>query len=182
MLGAAFYLNKLTLPPVDREMTAYETSERIKEYIRGSRPIWEPMEHEYNYGVCDTTFETLMENGAFGSPYDMPRSLQGREVRFKFRGPLHDAVERQDAVTFLEAKQLIREAHDLDPTAAMVFDARQAVRDALEGIRARSRWIRPREQVERMAEEMAVDQQVQQKAATVAQAAQAAAVLREGIG
>jgi hypothetical protein len=33
-----------------------------------------------------------------------------------------------------------------------------------------------------MAEEMAVDQQVQQKAATVAQAAQAAAVLREGIG
>jgi len=66
------FLNKLSLPPADREMTAYETGQRIQEYIRNALPLFEPMEMEYNGALCEDTFEALMRVGAFGSPQDIP--------------------------------------------------------------------------------------------------------------
>lgn len=180
MLTSAFYLNKLTLPPPgDGEMTAYEASERIKEYIRSARPLFEPMEHEYNYELCDMTWEESQIRGAFGSVEDMPESLMGRETKYDFESPLHEAVERQKGVTFLEAKQMTREAFDLDPAAAAVLDARKALRDALGAVRTPEEWLRDEQDVEEMAEQMAADQAVQQEAANVQQAAEAAATMRE---
>ncbi|KKL16870.1 hypothetical protein LCGC14_2491250, partial [marine sediment metagenome] len=47
MIAEAFFLNKLALPPATRDMTAFETSQRIQEYIRQALPLFEPMEAEY---------------------------------------------------------------------------------------------------------------------------------------
>lgn len=162
MLQQAFYLNKLSLPPPDREMTAYETSQRIQEYIRNALPLFEPMENEYNGALCEMTFDALMRVGAFGPPAEFPQSLRGQNVRFKFESPLHQAIERQKGQKFLEAKGLLRESAELDPSSTAVVDARIALRDALSGIGIDAKWMRSEEQVEVHAQQMAQQQEAQQ--------------------
>lgn len=175
MLQQAFYLNKLSLPPPDREMTAYETSQRIQEYIRNALPLFEPMENEYNGALCEMTFDALMRVGAFGPPDEFPESLQGEDVRFKFESPLHQAIERQKGQKFLEAKGLLREAAELDPAAVAVVDARKALRDALSGIGIDAKWMRSEEDVEAQAEKMAQQQEAEQALAVAQQGADVAA-------
>lgn len=174
MLQQAFYLNKLSLPPPDREMTAYETGQRIQEYIRNALPLFEPMENEYNGALCEMTFDALMRVGAFGSPEDFPESLQGEDVRFKFESPLHQAIERQKGQKFLEAKSLLREAAEIDPASTAIVDARIALRDALSGIGIDAKWMRSEEAVEAQAKQMAQQQEMQQTLALAQQGADVA--------
>lgn len=155
MLANAFYLNKLTLPPPEREMTAYETGQRIQEYIRQALPLFEPLENEYNGALCEDTFESLMRAGAFGSPQDIPESIRGAEIRFRFESPLHEAIERRKGQKFLEAKQLIREAVEIDSSAAAQMDATVALRDALAGIGVPAKWMRDEDVAAKMAEDQA---------------------------
>lgn len=181
MLQQAFYLNKLSLPPPEREMTAYETSQRIQEYIRNALPLFEPMENDYNGALCEMTFDALMRVGAFGPMDEFPQSLRGENVRFKFESPLHQAIERQKGQKFLEAKGLLREAVELDPSSAAVLDARKALREALSGIGIDADWMRSEEDVEAHADQMAKQQaqeqtlQLAQQGADVAETAAKAA-------
>jgi hypothetical protein len=171
MLAQAFYLNKLSaLPP--KEMTAYEASEWVKEYIRNAMPLFEPMEQDYNGALCESTFEDLMRLGAFGPARDIPQSIRGQQVQFKFESPLHDAIERQKGQKFGIAKQMIVEAADLDPSVTAMLDVRVALRDALAGVRIDTDWLRSEEDVEAHAQQVQQQQQLQQKAAMVSQAAQ----------
>lgn len=174
MLQQAFYLNKLSLPPADREMTAYETSQRIQEYIRNALPLFEPMENDYNGALCEMTFDALMRVGAFGPVDEFPEALRGENVRFKFESPLHQAIERQKGQKFLEAKGLLREAAELDPSAPAVLDARKALREALSGIGIDADWLRSEEQVEDHAAQMAQQQQAEQALSMAQQGADVA--------
>jgi len=173
MISNAFYLNKLTLPERAPEMTAYEVGQRVQEYIRGALPIFEPMEMEYNGGICELTFDILMRAGAFGSPRDIPSSLQGQDVMFKFESPLHDAIEQQKGQKFLEAKALLAEAIDIDQQAIYLLDTSKAMRDALNGIGVPAEWVNS----EQTAEEMMQERQEQEsQAATLEQMQQGADV------
>lgn len=174
MLQQAFYLNKLSLPPPDREMTAYETGQRIQEYIRNALPLFEPMENEYNGALCEMTFDALMRVGAFGPPEEFPQSLRGEDVRFKFESPLHQAIERQKGQKFLEAKGLLREAAEIDPASVATVDARVALRDALSGIGIDAKWMRSEEAVEAQAQKMQQQQEAQQALAVAQQGADVA--------
>lgn len=170
MIMQAFYLNKLTLPQRAPEMTAYEVGQRVQEYIRGALPLFEPMEYECNGQECEEVFDLMMRNGAFGSPADMPKSLQGAEFHFQFTSPLHDAIEQVKGQKFNEAKQLIAEAVALDQSAAATIDATIALRDTLMGIGVPAKWIRTEVEVE--------DIKAQQQAA--AQAQQTLAAMQQG--
>lgn len=147
MLAEAFYLNKLTLPPPEGDMTAFETGQRVEEYVRQALPLFEPMEHEYNGQICEDTFDGLLRAGYFGSVQDMPRDLHGQDVHFKFVSPLHDAIERKHASTFLESSDLIARAMELDPSAGAHLDTGYQLRTALEGIGVEARHMRSEEQV-----------------------------------
>ena len=162
MIAEAFFLNKISLPPADREMTAYETAQRIQEYIRQALPLFEPMEMEYNGALCEMTFDTLKENFAFGSPEDMPEELSDAEVEFKFVSPLQETEERKGAQIFLETKALLAEAAALDPGLAHMVDGRQALRDALRGAGAPAKWLRDDEEMDEMAQERAAQEQAMQ--------------------
>jgi hypothetical protein len=142
MLAEAFYLNKLTLPPPEGDMTAFEVGQRVEEYVRQALPLFEPMEHEYNGQLCEDTFDALLRAGHFGSPDDMPKDLSGREIHFKFISPLHDAIERKDAATYLESAELIERAMAFDPNAMAHWDSGTALRAALEGIGVDPRHMR----------------------------------------
>jgi len=177
LLAEIFYLNKLGLP--DRggpEMTAYETGQRVQEYIRGAIPIFEPMEVDYNGQICETTFDVMMRAGAYGPPQSMPKSLQGADIQFHFESPLHDAIEAQHGQKFLEMKELISQAIELDQGAMSIPDIKMALRKALKGIGVPSDWINS----EMMAQQIH-DEQVQAKAdqAMLDQAEQGANVVEK---
>ena len=173
MIAEAFYINKLTLPPPEGDMTAFEVGQRVEEYVRAALPLFEPMEHEYNGALCEDTFDALLRAGTFGSVQDMPPDLRGRDVYFKFMSPLHDAIERKEASTFMEASELLRIAMEMDPNAMASYDTGIALRDALEGIGVQPRHLRSERQVQAIMQQNA-EQAAAEEAAAVAKEAGAA--------
>ena len=131
VLMEAFYLNKFGMPPRNAEMTAFEVSHRVQEYIRQALPIFEPMEQDYNGQLCNMTFTRLQENGAYGDPRAMPRMLRERDVTFTFVSPLHDAIEADKGNRLGQAIALTSQVTGIDPRAAKVLDFTVALRDAL---------------------------------------------------
>jgi hypothetical protein len=148
LINAAFYLNKLTMPQRGPDMTAYEVSQRVQQYIRDALPIFEPMEQDYNAGLCDDSFELLWRNGAFGSPLDWPKSLRNAEIDFTFESPLHDAIEEQKGQLFVHGQQLTAAAMQVDPSVGVLIDGRAALRGALTGIGYPAEWMHTDSQVE----------------------------------
>lgn len=153
-INMAFFRDKLNLPPTSG-MTAYEVSQRVQEYIRNTLPLFEPIEHEYNAPLCDTVFSLLMRAGAFGSPFDMPEELHGRDVEFIFESPLRDATERVKVQSFGEAAELMQTAAALDPKSSFTVDVPAAFRDTMQSAGIPSDWLRTKEEAERLAAEAA---------------------------
>jgi hypothetical protein len=179
MLRQAFFLDKLDLPMRTPEMTAYEVGQRVQEYIRNALPLFEPVETDYNGGLCERTFGVLFDAGAFGPITDIPPSLSEKDIQFKFVSPLRDAIEKQKSQTFAEASQVIAQAVSLDPGAAYIVDAKVALRDTLEGIGVPTKWTRSEEAVQKIADEDAAMQQQQQALAALQQGATVAKDLNE---
>lgn len=178
-LKEAFYLDKLTLPPIGGpDMTAYEVGQRVQEHIRQVMPLFEPVENEYNAPLCEVTFDILMKFGVFGSPFEIPEELQRRKVEFMFESPLHDAAERAKAQRYLEATSLIANAIASDPSVAYILDNRKAAREALQVSGVPNAWMRTEGDVEAMAQQ---DAQQQQAAELLAQM-QAGADVAKTIG
>lgn len=162
MISQAFYLNKLTLPPVTGEVTAYEIGQRIQEYIRQALPLFGPMETEYNGALCDITFDLLRRVGAFGRPEEMPQSLQAADFQFRFESPLHDAIEMEKVQQFQQASSIVSSAIPLYPMAGQMLDIKTALRDALDGGGIPAKWVIPEDQFAQI-EQQAQDQQAQQQ-------------------
>lgn len=161
------YLNKLMLPPVEGDMTAYEVQKRIEEYIRQALPLFEPVETEYNGALLDTVARMLMRLGAYGPVEDMPEALRGQGMEWRFESPLQEASERQKVTQFGEVAGLTEAAAKADPNAPKHVNWTKAHRDAVSGTGAPATWLRDEAEV---AEETAADAQ----AAQLAQMAQAA--------
>lgn len=176
MIAEAFFLNKLNMPQRGPEMTAYEVGQRVQEYIRNALPLFEPMEMEYNGAICEHTFDLLFRAGAFGSPYDIPRSLRGADLTFRFESPLHDALESEKAQKFLETKALLAEAAVLDPLLPRIIKPEESLRDALRGIGTPAKWIN--DELE-MVQIRTDDARAKAQAAATAQIAEGAVVAEQ---
>jgi hypothetical protein len=179
MITEAFYLNKITLPQPAQEMTAYEVGQRVQEYIRQAMPLFEPMEAEYNGPLCEITFSKMMRAGAFGSPSEIPKELQGENIEFLFESPLHDAVERQKGQRFMEAAEMLGVAINLDPSSANIVDASVAIRDVLSSIGVPAKWQRSETEVRQASEKQAEMQETQQMMAMMDQGANIAKTVSE---
>lgn len=178
MISEAFYLNKLALPPPQKDMTAYEVGQRIQEYIRQALPLFEPVEADYNGELCDMTFVTLQRAGVFGSEDEIPDSLKGADVQFRFESPLHEAIERQKGQKLVEVRDLLAVAAEIDQLQNRNVDTQAALRDSLMGVHTPAKWIRDeREVAEMQAEdaEKARGQQMMAQASMMAEAAKPAA-------
>jgi hypothetical protein len=163
LLTRGFYLNRLTLPQARPEMTAFEVGQYVQQYIRDALPLFEPMEYERSGSICEMTFDIMLRAGAFGSPHDMPESLQGADILFRFESPLHDVIEAQKATKFQEMGALLAQAAQLDPSAAALPDVMTALRDALRGSKVPEAWLRSDVSVQDTlaAQQAAVDSQQQ---------------------
>jgi hypothetical protein len=174
LLQEAFFLNKLTLPANGPEMTAYEVGQRVQEYIRQASPLFEPLEDEDNGAVCETTFELMMRNGAFGRVEDIPQSIRGKDITFKFESPLHDAIEKQKGNKFMEAKALLADTLALDPTADANLDITTAFRDVLNSIGVPAKWVRSETDAAEIIAGRKEEMQTQQLIASMGQGAEVA--------
>ena len=142
MLREAFYLNTINMPPSGGpDMTAYEVGQRVQEYIRNAMPLFEPMEADYNGELCEMTFETLFNEGAFGPRDAIPESLAGADIQFRFESPLRDMIERKKGQLFLESKAMLAAAVEADPDTMMLMDFPTALRDVMDGIGVPADWM-----------------------------------------
>lgn len=176
VLQQCFFLNKLRAfnPATDPQMTAFQAGQIVQEYIRGALPLFEPMEMEYNGAICEESFDVLYRNGAFGSPQDLPQPLRNAEVEFRFESPLHDAIDQQKGLKFLEFKQIVAEAVALDPTVVHIADAKAILRDVAAGIRTPAKWLRTELQVEESEVAAAQAQAREQELAALQQSSEVA--------
>ncbi len=142
MINNAFYLNKINLPPISKEMTAFEVGQRVTEYVRNAMPIFGPMEMEENGATCEMTFDILQREGTFGGFQDMPDSLRGQDIKFKFTSPLHSSIEAQKGIIFMQSEAMIAKAAALDPGSVNILDVRTGLRDALRGAGMPESWMR----------------------------------------
>lgn len=147
-LRSAFYANKISLPDTDRDMTAYEFSERMKQYRRENLPLFEPIETEYNGQLCELSFEVAQAAGFLGSPQDIPESLQDRNVVFTFISPLTVTEEEKTATQFDQVVAMTTRAKELDPNVVMNVNLDASLRDAMTGTGAPEHWKRAEEEVE----------------------------------
>lgn len=175
MIDKAFYLDSLSLPPATvKDMTAFEVGERISEWLRRAMPLFEPIEFDYNGQICEETFDLLMRNGAFGPIRDIPDSIRGADVSFKFESPLHENADRRKGQKFLEAQAVLAQAATLDPTVIPMLDARSALRDALQGVGVPADWTRDDREMDAINEVQAQAQAAREAAAGVPVVAEAA--------
>lgn len=177
-LAEAFYLSKLNLPPVDgRQMTAYEVSQRMQEFVRHNLPLFEPMEDTYNGGLCDTTV-TNMIHRVPEIEQSMPPSIRARKLDYIYESPLHEAIEKIKVGQFMEANQILAQVLNLDPSMANIIDVSKATREVMEATVPTS-WLRSAGEVEAMGKAQQEQQQTAQLLQTMQQGAEVAKTLGE---
>lgn len=159
VLARAFYIDQIDLPSGGGEMTAYEFSERMKQYRRRNLPLFAPLEHEYNGQLCELSFDLAMRHNMLGSPYDVPQSLRGKEVQFKFQSPLTESEEEAKVQMFSQVANMLAEVapYDTDVSANINFD--EALRDTVEGIGAPAKWMVELQQAQEKREAFAQQRQ-----------------------
>ncbi|MCZ3377431.1 portal protein [Rhizobium sp. AG207R] len=144
MLAEAFLLNKLFLPDT-REMTAYETSQRVAEFRRAALPFFGPIESEYHLPLLDAGFQIALHNRQFDLG-EMPDELQGEEVTFTFESPLNTAEGRALVSAFQESVQIIAAGAQYDQTLPATMDLQKMTKDAVKGTGAPADWFKDEDQ------------------------------------
>lgn len=153
ILAQAFYLNRLTsVPQTDHEITAYQAAQMVQDYIRNAIPLFEPMESEYNGELCEQSFNTLLRGGAFGPDDEVPESIRGANIQWKFKNPLQEAVEVSKRAKLMEAAQDAEIAEKFSPGASKVLNGRIALRDVLNA-RTPQSWLRSEEEMDQIAQQ-----------------------------
>ena len=166
-----FFLDKIQLPETNKAMTATEIRRRIQEHIRASSPIAKPIQAEDNAPLCDGVFQLLRTEGVFESTFaQMPDSLQGMELKFKFRSPLDELAEQNEAELYLDNRdRILVPAMQIDPSLAEIVDLHESTRDALRAAGWKAKWFKPKEAVDQaraqQAEQAEAAQQMQELAA-----------------
>lgn len=180
----AFFLDKISLPPIEegREMTAFEASQRVQDYIRQALPLFEPMSDNYNGEVCEETFPLLMRNGAFGPVDNIPQSLRGQEMQFKFESPLQRAEGADKGMLLQNAVALATTVAAIDQDALAIIDGKAALREALYGSGMSAKAMRSEAEVEAIVQANNQQRQAAQMAQSVGAAGQTAEQVGNAIG
>ena len=125
----SFHLPNLKLP--DKQMTATEFVEWLKDYQRKNLPLFAPMEKEISAQVCERTFNLLFDHGLFGGIDDVPQSLQGQEVIFKFSSPLRQTENDQQLHKWSQLMEIATNTAQLSPDALTNIDFDEGIRNVV---------------------------------------------------
>jgi len=176
ILAAAWYLNKLNLPS-DKDMTAYEVSERVAEYIRSAGPVFEPFESD-NARTLRLMFKMALRLGYFGPVESIPPEIMAGEIEWEFDTPVQQAYQRVKVVRARETVEAIGPIAQVNPQVLDHFDFDRMARDTATAIGGEASWLKPLEMVDQKraadAQKMAELEQMEKSKATMGMAEQAA--------
>lgn len=168
-IRSGFFLDKIQLPEIPHQMTAFEVRRRLEEHIRSSSPIFEPIIEGYNDPLCDLVFQILTDAGAFPL-HEMPETLADKEIKFKFRSPLADLADQAEAEAYIETRdRILGPAMQVDPAQAEQVDFTRATRDAMRASGWKAKWFKPVEAVDQARAQMQQQQEAQQVVDEIAQ-------------
>lgn len=182
LLVEAFYINKLApLANREKQVTAYEASQLVDEYVRTALPLFEPLEDEWTGALLDLTTVKAMRAGAYGPvdangvPEDLPDALLGSSIDFEFNNSLKEARNRQVINGFVESSDLIARAAQLDPSVPAEVDTRTMFRDTFGSVPGSSAdWLNSEKEADELRKQSAEAAQAQQEVAEIDQGAQVA--------
>jgi hypothetical protein len=176
-----FMLDKIQLPETTRAMTATEVRRRVQEHIRAAAPISKPIQQDYNHPLCEIDFQIMMEAGAF--PMDaMPASLEGMELKYKFRSPLDELAEQNEADIFVDVRdRILVPSAQIDPSVIETANLAEATRDAMRAAGWKQKWFKPKEAVDERREQEAEKAQLAEIMETAGAAGQVAEQGGKGI-
>lgn len=182
-LRSGFFLDKIKLPETSYQMTATQVRRIIQEHIRAAAPISKPIQQNYNQPLCDVTFQILKENGAFSHILaNMPETLSEQDLEFKFRSPLDELAEQNEADTFVDIRdRILMPTAQIDPSVIETADLATATRDAMRSAGWKAKWFKPKEAVDQRRAQIAQEQEAQQMAQELAMAGQVAEQGGKGI-
>jgi hypothetical protein len=184
-IRSGFFLDKIIMNPVSgKEMTAFEFGNHLREQIRQTAPIFEPITEGYSDPLCDGTFQLLMANGAFPVQM-MPPTLQGADIKFKFRSPLAEMEEQREAQVYGQVLTgIVMPAAQADPSQLEQVDLTVATRDAMRAAGWKQKWFKPIEAIEarqqQIAEEMEAAKAMQMAQQVAETGSKAAGGLAQG--
>lgn len=175
-IRSGWMIDKIQLPQNTggSKMTATEVRRQIQEQIRGSAPIVKPVQTERNHPLCDGVFQVLAENGAF--PLDqMPDSLSGKDMKFKFRSPIDDLVEENEARGFVAGlTEVLLPAAQADPALMKIPNLEKGVRDSLRAYGWSAKWLNDEDVVQAERDRIDEEEQAHKLAAELGAAGQVA--------
>ena len=148
ILKAAWFLNKLNLPS-DKDMTAYEVSERVAEYIRSAGPIFEPFEAD-NARTLTVMFKMGLRLGLFGSVAEIPPEVLAGEIEWEFDTPVQTAYKRLKVIRARETVEMVAPIANIKPEVVDNIDLDQMTRDTIEAIGGESGWLKPLQDVQQL--------------------------------
>lgn len=138
-MALAFYETLWKFP--DREMTAFESAERLEMMVNEASPVFEPMEAD-NARQQDMVFELSAAKNAFPPP---PQELleRGGRVDWEFETPVSVALKKLRAMRANEVVENVRQAREVHPTYGKHVNWDEMEREQLSGIGPEN-WILPR--------------------------------------
>jgi len=178
----AFYRNVLNLPIDGPHMTAEEIRARKEEFIREVGGTLGRLEADYPARVDERAFKVMLRGGGF---LPVPRSLQGRNVRFEYQSVLKKLRQQIDAAA---ARMLVVEAQSMAPhwpEATDNIDPDEYLRMQAEAAAIPDKVMRAREKVDELRHRRQAQAQraaQMQAAMSVAEGAGKAAPMVKAIG
>ena len=172
-IRSGFFLDKIQLPDIGKDMTAYEIRKRIEESIRSQTPIFDPIEEQFS-PLYEGVFDVMRDAGAFPLQ-DMPESLAGSDLRFSFFSPLSDMADQREAETFVDVRdRILMPIAQIDPAQLENVDWTESTRDAMRAAGWKAKWFKPKEAVEQKQQENAKAAMMAKGAETLGMAGQIA--------
>jgi hypothetical protein len=168
-IRAGFFLDKIQLPDVGKDMTAFEVRRRVEEHIRAQTPIFDPIEEEFA-PLYEGVYQLMSEQGAF-PVQEMPESLMGRDIHFSFFSPLADLADQREAETYIDVMtRILIPASQIDPAQMANANLTESTRSAMRAAGWKATWFNPKEEV-------AVQQKQHQQQAMMAKGVEAIGAL-----
>lgn len=138
-MASQFFENLWKFP--DREMTAFETSERLEIMTQEATPVFQPMEAD-NARLMDIVFSKSSAKNAYPPP--PPRLIEEGEATWEFETPVTRSQRKARAYKGREILTIVAEAKKAFPEFGNQINVTELEREMLAGMGPEN-WIKPRE-------------------------------------